>query len=135
MSLASLMTMTTADDQVFAFEHAMNHRTWFGAMAPLTRFSVLPYLLDPMQNTNIPAGQWNLNHQQAHNDALTTLPSYYNAATYGLPIGHILVDTDLQNQDQLKWWEFQNLVEHQVATATVLPQFAAQNTRWVYPFW
>jgi hypothetical protein len=129
--------MTQGDNpnnEVFSFEHAMSHRTFFGVMSPLTRFSVLPYFLDPMDGTNLEAGNWHLNHQQAHDDAYSALPQYYSAKPIGIPGGSILVNVDFDNADAVKWWEFTNMVEHQVLTATILPS-PSPNIQWTYPFW
>ena len=65
------------DDPLYNFEQMMSHRQYFAVMELLTRFSALPYLLDPPWETNLPAGMWNLLHQQAHNDFNRTLPSNY----------------------------------------------------------
>ena len=91
----------------FWFSEAMAHRTLLGAMSPLDRFTVLPYLLDPFQDT----GMWRLNQQQAQNDAmeslqLTTIPAAQN-----------LYDTDFSNPAQAAWFTFVNHLELYVATA------------------
>jgi hypothetical protein len=153
--------MTTGGDienPTFSFEHAMSHRTLLGTMSPLTRFSVLPYFLDPMQYTDIVAGNWHIIHWQAQSDAFSYLPSYYNAYNYirtithpqppppqppipptsvpptlGLPNGQVMSDADFSTDEGLKWWEFTNMIEHQVAEGTILP-VSAPNTRWLFPF-
>lgn len=134
MSIASLIASPPLDDSAaqaaWAFELAMAHRTLLGAMAPLDRFSAIPYFLDPMQDVHIPAGDWNTNRQQAQNDAATTLPSYYGAATRGFAAPEILIDTDLTDPASLPWWSFQNHQFLYVATATIQPGYPSQ-----YPFW
>lgn len=106
MSTAYLLKMP--DDPLgqatYFFEEAMAHRTLLGAMSPLDRFSVLPYLLDPFLDN----GMWFLNHQQAQNDALTTLVPLFGATN--------LVDTDMDNPEQRTWFEFVNHQELYVAT-------------------
>jgi hypothetical protein len=148
MSLVSILTMTQGlgAAETFAFEHAMAHRNYLGQMAPLTRFSVIPYLLDPMiDNPSIAASNWHLNHQQAHNDALTSIPSYYvNPRTgeawpegeteVGLFIGTDLRDTDLNNEGQRKWWLFLNHQEHYVANGVTLPASIDPPPQ-TFPFW
>lgn len=137
MTQATLLVK--ADDATFDFEHAMAHRALLAAMFPLTQFSVLPYLLDPSYDTQLPATKWHLNHQQAHTDSLTTLPAYFQGGApqqtpqrLGQYNNTILLDSDLSNQDQLTWWTFANHREHYVATQTILP---AREIEWRWPFW
>jgi hypothetical protein len=128
MSIATLLDYT--DAATFDFEHMMAHRNYFAVMAPLNRFSVLPYLLDPSYDTGIPASKWHLNHQQAHNDSLNVLPSLYGSTTIGLHIGGNLIDWDLSSPDQLQWWTFANHHEHYIANASTLPLLES-----LFPFW
>jgi hypothetical protein len=125
MSNAALLNM---DDPWWPFNHAMAHREWLGVMAPLTRFSLVPYFIEPMIASVEAAGPWALRHQQAHNDAMASLPSSFGATTVGLFIGGNLIDTNLGDQGQQKWLEFQNEQEHYVANTAITPP----NT---YPFW
>jgi hypothetical protein len=75
MPLAALLN---SNDPIYAFEHMMAHRQYFAVMShPLSDFSILPYLLDPIFNWDQPASSWNLRHQQAHNDFNGDLPSNY----------------------------------------------------------
>lgn len=126
--------MTTAtllvrgDNPAFAFDHYMAHSQNYGAMFPLSRFSVLPYLLDPESDVSVPAGNWNLNHQQAHQDFLLTLPSYFGSTLTGLPISQVMVEANLNDPEQVEWWTFTNLIEHQMSGLS-LPLAG-----WVYPF-
>jgi hypothetical protein len=147
--MSAVYLLTQGVENTFAFEHAMGHRNYFGAMHPLTRFSVLPYLLDPPHGTDISGGPWNLNHQQAHNDAHSALPAQYGIPSdlsLNLFIGQNLRDTSSKNPDQLKWWTFANHMEHYVANNTILPGPVAPpptvpgfpagyRTLWVFPFW
>ena len=134
MSGANLLYI--GDPKTFVFEHMMAHRNYFAVMSPLTRFSVLPYLLDPMPVSVPIAGDWMLDHQQAHNDALNHVPVHFGVATVGLAVGQILMDTDLNNASQRAWWTFQNHMEHYIANSTVLPHaFVPTGVEWVYPFW
>ena len=136
MSAATLLAMP--DDPVglatFAFEHAMSHRTYLGAMAPLTRFSVLPYFIHPMQNDP----SWRLDHQQAQNDFTSTMPTWGNpppvppapgTLSVAVPLAHNLLDLpNLDDPGQRSWWTFVNHQEHYIASAN-LPGLLT------YPFW
>jgi hypothetical protein len=116
----------------------MAHRNALGVMSPLPRFSVVPYFIDPAQNIGTPGSKWHLNHQQAHNDALENLPSYFGASTVGLPSGGILRDYNLDDPRQRAWWTFQNWQEHYVGGDAILPNVQPQPPaigRWTYPFW
>jgi hypothetical protein len=135
VSVVTLLTKT--DNVTFAFEHMMAHRNYFIAMAPLSAFSVLPYMLDPEQNTDQSGTSWHLNHQQSHNDALPKMPGLYGRfGTHdpvGLFIGQNLRDTDLSDQDQLTWWTFANHMEHYIANDALLPTY--ENMPFQFPFW
>jgi hypothetical protein len=72
-----LAVLLNPDDPIYNFEHMMQTRNYFAVMEPLVGFSVLPYLLDPVSETDLPASAWNLNHQQSHNDFNDNLPSNY----------------------------------------------------------
>ena len=128
MALVSLLRMgqSPAERAAFSFEHAMAHRTLFGAMSPLTRFSVLPYQLDPQQ-TN---GLFRLYHQQAHWDMMANLPSYPPVTT---ETGALALASDQILQPQFapdEWWTFANHIEHMDAMSTY-PEADAL----VFPFW
>lgn len=136
MSRASLMTRK---DRTFAFEHAMSHRNALGVIWPLPRFSVIPYFIEPevKERGKKPSSSWHLDHQQAHNDALANFPSQYGSTQVGLHIGVDLRDYDLDRERTRKWWEFQNHMEHYVASNSILPTTPAPypTRQWRYPFW
>jgi hypothetical protein len=128
MSEATLLVM--GDDQValstFAFEHAMSHRIYLGAMWPLTRFSILPYFIDPQQNN--PA--YRLDHQYAQNDFTTTMPTWGasppgpippapGTLSVAVPLGQDLLDQHFDDPGQRVWWTFANHQEHYVASANL----------------
>jgi hypothetical protein len=130
---------TPVEGAVFAFEHMFAHRNYFVAMAPLDRFSILPYLLDPFAPPLpgvIEAQDWNLDHQQAHNDAWNVLPSFYGATQQeaGLAIGQNLRDTNFTNPDQVRWWTFANHREHYIANNATFPP-PTPPPYWMWPFW
>ena len=133
MSRASLLNL---NEPAFAWEHAMSHRNALGVMAPLDRFSAVPYFVDPMLDTNVSAGNWHLNHQQSHDDALANFPQYYSSPNLGLRFGQNLVDTDLSNAGQATWWTFLNHMEHYVAGDSVsLRPLPPPFPQWTWPFW
>jgi hypothetical protein len=127
-------TLLNSSDPWFAFEHSMAHRAALGIMAPLDRFSAIPYFVEPDLGDNQPASMWNLDHQQAHNDALQNLPSAYGATAIGLAIGQNLVDSNLDDPEQRTWFTFQNFMEHYVGANTILPA-PGPETEWTFPFW
>jgi hypothetical protein len=131
------MGSSTTERVTYAFEHAMAHRTLYAAMSPLSRFSVLPYLIDPQQE----GGKYLQNHQQAHWDAITTIPTFppeigvitnpdgsltIPSGGIGLSSNPILFAPEL---DKL-WNVFANHTAHYNAMTT-LP--VAENQ--IFPFW
>ena len=152
--------LLNSNDPMFPFVHAMEHRAMLGIMSPLTRFSGLPYFVEPMIGGLLPAQNWNLNHQSAQDDMLRNVPTQYAwqyiittspnptpppptittqtdpTITYGLKIGGDLMDYDLADPRQRIWWTWQNLQDHMAASRMVLPAPAplpAPQT--IFPFW
>jgi hypothetical protein len=138
MAQASLLSRR---DSWFAFEHAMQHRALLGVLAELNGFSLAPYFIEPEQGVDRHANKWHLDHQQAHNDANTDLPSQYywpkgSKPTFGLRIGQNLIDTRMADERQRRWWEFENHTEHYDASLKVLPAASPKPApQWKYPFW
>lgn len=111
MALSTLLTFPDpASYPVWAFDHMMAHRTAMGLLAPLDQYSVLPYILDPLQNIDTAASGWHLDHQQAHDD--------FTAAIH-LTNPQILLDTNLQQPDGVPFWTFANQLEHYEAQNAV----------------
>jgi hypothetical protein len=136
----ALVTLLNINDPAFGFENAMATRNELGVMSPLTRFSVIPYFLDPiMPVMPTPADWWNLNHQQAHNDAMNALPyAYLSDIDLSFAVGANLVDTDLNDPEERSWWTFINHLEHFVSSNAILPNPQIPPTEgpiFVYPFW
>jgi len=132
-------SLLNSSEPTFAFEHAMAHRNAMGVMSPLTRFSVIPYFIDPM-TAQRSADWWLLDHQQAHNDAMNNLPaSYLGPIVVGTGVGANLVDTNLTNPWTKSWWMFANHLEHYVGSNTILPQPTTPPPPpapiWTFPFW
>lgn len=141
MSIATLMAPPTPENlPSWQFDHAMAHREMTGGMSAtidlignirlgaLSHFSALPYFLDPQVNT----GVWHLDHGQAHQDAVVTLPPFFGHHRTPETLTTIaptqdFVDMDFDDQALLTWWTHANQQEH----------MAAQNvlTQLVYPFW
>lgn len=105
-------------DPMFVFEHMQQTQALWTAMQ-IAGLSVLPYVLDPAYDTEIPGSAWHLNHQQSHDDFNAALPSYRGSLTVGIPQNEILIDSNLANADQLTWWTFINHQEHYVANNTI----------------
>ena len=118
MAHCSLLRMggSPAEQAAFSFEHAMAHRTLTGGMPNITKLSVLPYQIDPMEFSN---PKYLLNHQQAHLDVQERLP------VKTVPFGQNLIDTT----GNLQWWTFANHQEHLAALAQLPPILGP------YPFW
>lgn len=145
------MTVSTAvllnpDDPTFDFHHAMSHRAYMAIMAPLTRFSVMPYFIEPAPHPPPrPATMWPLKHQRAHDDFTNAVPSTYNGARFGILTNQILVDNDLRTPEGRSWNTFVNFQEHYIAdqtmqplptpTAVTLPPPWFVRTGMTYPFW
>ena len=54
---------------MFAFDHANEHQTIASAIGNPSAFNLQGYLLDPPIGQEIPNGNWQSVHQQAHDDA------------------------------------------------------------------
>ena len=114
-------TLLNMDDPWFEWQHAMSHRDFLGVMSPLTRFSVIPYWLEPITDQR-PAGPWRFNHQQAHLDAMNNLPAtYLGEIVPGTAVNANLVDSNLDDAWNRSWITFQNHMEHYVGSARILP--------------
>jgi hypothetical protein len=119
-------------EPTFAFEHAMAHRRLLGSMAPLTRFSVVPYELVPGRNIDM----WHRDHQQAHGDFQAVLAGYLGGTGFGIPRKQVvppapapilsqlgpaynIEDYDLRFRAARQWWVFQNHQAHLDAEVTL----------------
>jgi hypothetical protein len=132
-------SLLTTADVGFVWEHAMAHRNALGVMSPLTRFSAVPYFIDPF-TARRPADQWHFDHQQAHDDSQNHLPAdYLGDIVVGTGVGANLVDSDLSDPWNRSWWTFKNHIEHFVGSNTILPQPQTPPPPpapvWKFPFW
>ena len=144
MPLAILLNF---DDPIYAFEHQMAHRQYLAIMAPLSRFSALPYFIEPWPFPLPPlptfADAWNLDHQQAHNDFLANLPAFWASSTIGIPrpLNQNLIDSNLNDEANRTWWTFANHQEHYTSDNAILPLPTAVTPppAWypgvTFPFW
>jgi hypothetical protein len=111
VSIVSLLTFP--DDPraqaMFAFDHANEHNKLTFDMADPSLFNIANYLLDPA-GTLTGAGNWALDHQQAHDDAAL----WFNVQP-SLP----LVDTQA-SAGSLQTWLFTNSTEHDQLSGAAL---------------
>lgn len=135
MALCTLLRFPTSPAAVrgWAWEHAMAHRTLYGGMQNLTKLSVLPYQIDPMEFGN---PKYQMNHQQAHTDAMANLPRYPYSLVTNAPAAYPLDETGIPSAQNLydtrgntRWWTFVNHMEHMIAQATVPLKTGP------YPYW
>ena len=122
-------------EETFGFEHEQAHRGLWASMAPLNRFSVLPYILYPGASNR---GDWHLDHEWAHRDFQMTLPGtfggigFLNLVDGIIPPGFVfpdipavqtgtisqlapsynIEDYNLTSWAQREWWTFQNHLAH-----------------------
>lgn len=138
-------------EETFGFEHEQAHRRLWGSMSPLTRFSVLPYILYPRPGN---MGDWHMDHEQAHRDLQDVLPGTFGGVGFGDLLGGLIPpgfpfpplppdqtqtisqlapsfniqDYDLTVWSQREWWTFQNHYSHLIAEST------QNSAAFVYPF-
>jgi hypothetical protein len=109
------------NDPLFVFEHMMQHRAMMAVMAPLHRFSRLPYLLDPSYQIDIRAGPWNADHQQAHDDFASVIPHTGQ--------NQKMADANLRDTESATWWTFTNHIQHLTANDAI------SQLRMTFPAW
>jgi hypothetical protein len=115
----------------WGWDHAMAHRLLLGSMAPLTRYSVIPYWIDPTQDT----GPWAQDHDQAHDDFRVDLPVmwgwwYIGEQEYGIESAHQFLDTVPDNYGALAFWTFVNQQDHFIAN-----EVTNLTIDLTFPFW
>lgn len=106
MSIVTLMHYP--DDErgqaAFVFDHAQEHQKLVAQMGSPTPFNLVAYLLDPMPPGSMGGNSlWDMNHQQAHDDAA----NYFNVQP-----SLTLVDTPTQRPGPFQWFLFTNSQEH-----------------------
>lgn len=111
MSTASLLNLPTDNRAAigFVFDHDQEHRSLFNRIASPSEH---PALIDPapIAQTSRRAGNWQFDHQIAHDD--------FNAALFDTRFGRQnIADSDLTSQASLEWWTFVNHHEHYLANS------------------
>ena len=84
------------DDPWFPHVHAMSHRDYLGVMSPLTRFSAIPYFIEPF-TAKRGSDNWHFNHQTAHDDADNAIPSTYMGPPAVVGFSPNMKDANLAN--------------------------------------
>ena len=106
MSVVTLLHYpdTERGQAAFAFDHAQEHVKLVAQMGNPAPFTLINYLLDPMPPGAMGgASLWDMNHQQAHDDA---------ANTFGVQPSLTLIDSPTQRPGPFQWFLFTNSQEH-----------------------
>lgn len=106
MSIVSLLHYPSdaRGQAAFAFDHAQEHKKLVAQMGDPASFTLINYLLDPMPSDALGANTlWDMNHQQAHDDA---------ANYFGVQPSLGLVDVPTQQPGPFQWFLFTNSQEH-----------------------
>ena len=115
MSVVTLMHYpdTERGRAAFAFDHANEHTKLVAQMgSEASQFSLINYLLDPMPPDSMGgASLWDMNHQQAHDDA---------ANFFGVQPSLTLIDSPTQRADAFQWFLFTNSQEHNALNQAAL---------------
>jgi hypothetical protein len=115
MSIVSLMHYP--DDErgraAYAFDHQQEHVKLVVAMGNPTPYNLINYLLDPMPPGALTdnATLWDMNHQQAHDDA---------AQFFNVQPSLALIDSPTQQAGPFQWFLFTNSQEHNALSQAVL---------------
>jgi hypothetical protein len=115
LSIVTLMTYpdTPRGQAAFAFDHANEHTKLVAQMgAGASSFSLINYLLDPMPPDSMGgASLWDMNHQQAHDDA---------ANYFDVQPSLTLIDSPTQVPASFQWFLFANSQEHNALSQAAL---------------
>jgi hypothetical protein len=108
MSIATLLTFPTTERSMaaWAFDHQQEHQKLVAQMGEgATGFTLINYLLDPIppDTWTSSTSLWDMNHQQAHDDA---------ANWFGVQPSLTLIDSPTQQSGPLQWFLFINSQEH-----------------------
>jgi hypothetical protein len=115
MSVVSLLHYpdTERGQAAFAFDHAQEHVNLVATMgSAASQFNLINYLLDPMPPASMGgASLWDMNHQQAHDDA---------ANFFGVQPSLTLIDSPTQLPGPFQWFLFTNSQEHSALNQAAL---------------
>jgi hypothetical protein len=107
MSIVSLLHFPANEraQAAWAFDHQQEHQKLVAQMgAGASSFSLINYLLDPMPGDAMNgASLWDMNHQQAHDDA---------ARFFNVQPSLTLIDSTTQQAGPFQWFLFINSQEH-----------------------
>jgi hypothetical protein len=88
----------------WAFDHQQEHQKLVAQMSNPSQFNLINYLLDPMPGDAMNgASLWDMNHQQAHDDA---------ARFFNVQPSLTLIDSTTQQAGPFQWFLFINSQEH-----------------------
>jgi len=114
MSVVSLLHYpdNARGQAAFAFDHANEHQKLVAQMGSPTPYNLINYLLDPMPPDSMGgASLWDMNHQQAHDDA---------ANWFNVQPSLALIDTPTQAAGPFQWFLFTNSQEHNALSQAAL---------------
>ena len=114
MSVVSLLHYpdNARGQAAFAFDHANEHQKLVAQMGNPTPYNLINYLLDPMPPDSMGgASLWDMNHQQAHDDA---------ANWFNVQPSLALIDTPTQAAGPFQWFLFTNSQEHNALSQAAL---------------
>jgi hypothetical protein len=114
VSIVSLMHYpdNARGQAAFAFDHANEHQKLVAQMGSPTPYNLINYLLDPMPPDSMGgASLWDMNHQQAHDDA---------ANWFNVQPSLALIDTPTQAAGPFQWFLFTNSQEHNALSQAAL---------------
>jgi hypothetical protein len=114
MSVVTLMHYpdNARGQAAFAFDHANEHSKLVAQMGSPTPYNLINYLLDPMPPDSMGgASLWDMNHQQAHDDA---------ANWFNVQPSLALIDTPTQAAGPFQWFLFTNSQEHNALSQAAL---------------
>ena len=106
MSVVSLLhyPADARGQAAFVFDHAQEHQKLVVQMGSPNSFNLVNYLLDPMPPDSLGGNTlWDMNHQQAHDDA---------ANFFGVQPSLTLIDSPTQRPGPFQWFLFTNSQEH-----------------------
>ena len=114
MSVVTLLNYPDSEraQAAFVFDHAQEHVKLTAQMGSPSSYNLINYLLDPMPPGSMGgASLWDLNHNQAHDDA---------ANYFGVQPSLPLIDSPSQLPAPFAWFLFVNAQEHSALNGAAL---------------